>query len=237
MKSKSPRAGVMLSPSTEQRLTSYALAASAAGVGMLALTMPAEGRIIYTRAHHVITHGGSFDLDLNHDGVTDFTLRGRYFTRSMSTFISMLSAFAAAGNGVDGWTAVQRSLSGTHFQPYAFALKAGAKINRAQYFVGQRIASVSLGPGGGYYDGSWVNVKNRYLGLQFKINGVTHYGWARMNVQVQNQRVTATLTGYAYETVANKPIVAGQTKFDPTAKASLGTLAKGRSPLPEVSGK
>jgi hypothetical protein len=68
MKSKAQRARAMLSPSIDQRLTSYALAASAAGVGVLALTMPAEGRIIYTPAHHVITHGGSFSLDVNHDG-------------------------------------------------------------------------------------------------------------------------------------------------------------------------
>jgi hypothetical protein len=238
MKSKSLRARVMLSPSTDQRLTSYALAASAAGVGVLALTMPAEGRIIYTPAHHVITHGGSFNLDLNHDGIIDFTLRDKYFTRSMSTFISALSAVPAAGNGVDGWTAVQRGLSSTQMQHYAFALKAGARIGGAQYFVGQQIASVIAGPGGSYYDGSWVNVRNRYLGLRFKIKGSTHYGWARLNVKVQKLRVTATLTGYAYETVANRPIVVGQTEPDPTAGAtSLGSLAKGWSDLPGVSGK
>jgi hypothetical protein len=238
MKSKSPRARVTLSPSIDQRLTSYALAASAAGVGVLALTMPAEGRIIYTPAHHVITHGGSFSLDVNHDGVIDFTLRDRSFTRSMSTFISMLSAIPAAGNGIDGWTAVQRGLSNTQMQHYAFALKAGVRIGGAQYFVGQKIASVSAGPGGGYYDGSWVNVKNRYLGLQFKINGAVHYGWARLNVQVQNQRVTGTLTGYAYETLADKSIVVGQTAPDSTAEASsLGSLAKGWSALPGASAK
>jgi hypothetical protein len=228
----------MLSPSTDRRLTSYALAASAAGVGVLALTMPAEGRIIYTPTHHVITHGGSFNLDLNHDGVIDFTLRGRYFTRSMSTFISVLSAIPAAGNGADGWTAVQHGLSSTQVQHYAFALKAGAKIGGAQYFVGQQIASVIAGPGGYYYDGSWVNVKNRYLGLQFKIKGATHYGWARLSVRVQKLRVTAILTGYAYETVANKSVVVGQTEPNPTADApSLGGLARGWSEVPGVPGK
>jgi hypothetical protein len=156
----------------------------------------------------------------------------------MSTFISVLSAIPAAGNGADGWTAVQHGLSSTQMQHYAFALKAGARIGGAQYFVGQQIASVIAGPGGVYYDGSWVNVKNRYLGLQFKIKGATHYGWARLNVRVQKQRVTATLTGYAYETVENQSIVVGRTKADSTAKAaSLGSLAKGWSELPGVSGK
>jgi len=30
----------------------------------------------------------------------------------------------------------------------------------------------------GYYYGHWTNVKDRYLGLKFKINGKFHYGWA-----------------------------------------------------------
>jgi len=97
--------------------------------------------------------------------------------------------------------------------------------------------------------GSWINVKNRYLGIKFEINGETHYGWARLSVLVQLPlTVTATLTGYAYETVPNKPIVAGQTKeaeetdgsirepeavlSAPIAKpAALGLLAAGAPAL------
>jgi hypothetical protein len=59
--------------------------------------------------------------------------------------------------------------------------------------------------------GSWVNVKNRYLGFKFKISGKTHYGWARLSVSLQGFSITATLTGYAYETEVGKPITTGQT--------------------------
>ena len=38
-------------PDFEHRLSMYALAASAAGVGMLALTPSAEGKIVYTKAN------------------------------------------------------------------------------------------------------------------------------------------------------------------------------------------
>ena len=222
-----PRPAVKLSSSMDQRLVSYALAARAAGVGVLALVVPAEGKIVYTPTHKVITHGGSYNLDLNHDGTTDFTLQDTFWT-NCSTFVSALRVKPAAGNGAEGWTG---------FQPYAFALKRGAKIGPADYFPGQQMASVLAGPTGGGYNGSWVNVKNRYLGLQFKIKGKTHYGWARLSVQVQGyptDRVTGTLTGYAYETVPNKRIVAGQTKGpeQPTLQpAGLGRLAKGVSAL------
>jgi hypothetical protein len=57
-------------------------------------------------------------------------------------------------------------------------------------------------------------VKNRYLGLRFNIKQKTHYGWARLNISCnpKNRRITALLTGYAYETIPNKPIVTGKTK-------------------------
>jgi hypothetical protein len=61
-------------------------------------------------------------------------------------------------------------------------------------------------------------VTNRYLGLKFKIKGKIHFGWARLSV-VGRQRITATLTGYTYETIPGKAIKAGQTKGtadDPT---------------------
>jgi hypothetical protein len=94
-------------------------------------------------------------------------------------------------------------------------------------------------------------VTNRYLGLQFIIHGRIHYGWARLSVERAN--LTATLTGYAYETIPNKPIIAGKTKgvadewaeedFGPGASliapvadtlqpASLGMLALGAQGVP-----
>jgi hypothetical protein len=39
------------------------------------------------------------------------------------------------------------------------------------------------------------------------INGETHFGWARLNVTAAaGANIKATLTGYAYETVPDKPI-------------------------------
>jgi hypothetical protein len=56
------------------------------------------------------------------------------------------------------------------------------------------------------------NVTSRYLGLKFEVDGKTHYGWARLTVQLPgNYLINATLTGYAYETVPDKGILAGQT--------------------------
>jgi hypothetical protein len=54
--------------------------------------------------------------------------------------------------------------------------------------------------------GLWLNAQHRYLGLKFVISGQIHYGWARLNVA---SCCSATLTGYAYETIPNKRILTG----------------------------
>ena len=87
-----------------------------------------------------------------------------------------------------------------------------------------------------YTQGPWVNVTNRYLGVKFKINGKLHYGWARLNVKVVRGQyeITATLTGYAYETIPNKAIIAGKTKGPDVITVqpgSLGRLAQGSAGL------
>ena len=89
--------------------------------------------------------------------------------------------------------------------------------------------------------GQWGNngtgLKNRYLGLRFFIHGKLHYGWARVSVFVDGDQFSPPplLTGYAYETIANKPIVAGAKKSQEAVTvqpATLGHLAAGASAIP-----
>jgi len=78
----------------------------------------------------------------------------------------------------------------------------------------------------------WQKGVQAYLGLKFMIAGQVHYGWARVQ---SNGLATAFVDGYAYETVANKPIVTGRTKGPDVITArpgSLGHLAAGASAIP-----
>jgi hypothetical protein len=227
-----------LSESLYRRLNAYTLAATAAGVGMLALAQPSEARVIYTRAHQVIGKNGVYELDLNHDGTIDFLIQQLGNTYH-STGVNGLFAQAALGNSVQGST--------SHRSNFAAALHQGSAIGASRRFLkavypGDIMANLWVTNHSTGESGRWLNVTRRYLGLKFKIDGKTHYGWARLNVQEGsgNLQITATLTGYAYETVPGKEILAGQTASqvddssagEKSAPTSLGTLALGVQGIP-----
>jgi hypothetical protein len=220
----------------------YALAASAAGVGMLALVQPAEGKIIYTKAHKSIGPRITLHLDLNHDGVADFDLKDAFSSSTAGGAFGVLSALPDRNqNAVWGHTVPTRG--------YASALSANVRIGpKGQFLPGagfMAASSVSGGlrhhPGNFSCTGPWANVTTRYLGLKFVIAGGEHFGWARLNVSCVSASVNATLTGYAYETVANRPIVTGKQSGpdesdnsipNSAAAGTLGRLAQGTKGRP-----
>jgi hypothetical protein len=215
-----------LSETCQRRLNSYALAATAAGVGALALAPSAEAKIVYTPAHVVMSSSGfqNYLLDLNHDGVADFSFIA-YNETGMSSQFAFLRCNSRATNRVWGRT-------------YEAALRPGVRIGSGGRYASHiSMARVFTFRGGSGFRGPWANggkgIKDGYLGLKFAIKGKTHYGWARLNVSVRAQDgvyISATLTGYAYETVPNKSIVAGRTKGPDVitlTPASLGHLAQG----------
>jgi hypothetical protein len=197
-----------LSESVNQRLNMYALAASAAGVSLLALSQPAAAKIVYTAAHVNITPNHTILLDLNHDGTTDFSFRNVLATTSVGSFRSdRLSILPRIANQIWG----HKTGAGGH---YASALAAGIKVGPSGAFsAGSRSMAYGRDDVGSYYcEGKWNGLQKRYLGLKFTIHGKTHFGWARLNVTCNLYKVNAVLTGYAFETIANKSIVTGKTK-------------------------
>jgi hypothetical protein len=209
-----PRKTAKLSKSLSHQLNMYTLAASA-GVGALTLAPPAEAKVIYTHVHHNIGRNERYKVSLNHAEMGDLTFVNRYGC-NQDYCQDALSAIPSAGNAVEGKFTV------------AYALNPGVKIGPKEPFSGKVMAYSSSSEG---TFGQWANVSNRYLGLKFNIKGKAHYGWLRLTVRLSGHaRITATLTGYAYETIANKPIIAGKTEGPDVVTiqpASLGHLAQG----------
>jgi len=252
------RATVELGRNLENRLRSYAIAArtiatnwdnatlaiSAISLTGLVILMPglADAEVIFTPAHRVLQlHGPGesfFSLDVNNDGQPDFIVyigQGSSHSSGNLSFNAELAAFGYGSNRVmsnskGNWQAAL---------PHGEMIGPEKKFdNTAQWMAACQFINFRGGSGG-----PWRNVTNRYLGLKFVVDGEIHYGWARMTVQT-SCGYTVVLTGYAYETVPNKPIRAvanavensdmklPSATSDSTPAATLGALALGYSGLP-----
>lgn len=202
------RSSARLGSKLDNKLIAYASAASAAGVGVLAVAQPAEAKIVYTPAHVSITQTNvPVYLDINHDGINDFQLLNDFqnFGNRRSWFLGVAGVAPYVGNGVLGNANSASALANgipigprKHFSGSTGAVQGMARIYTSNYNL--RTSS-----------GQWRNTTSRYLGLKFSINGQTHYGWARLSVHARVGAFSALLTGYAYETVPNMPIVTGKT--------------------------
>jgi len=227
-----------LKSSAEKRLLGYAALATASGVGILALAQPSEAEVVYTPAHVSFTHNTFTPIDIDGDGVNDFTVRVRSsapaITKTFSTLTSAAMLLYPAVNANRIW-GTNRAAS---VLPPGVIVGPNGKFTPDNSFMG---GASALNGGTPRYNGPWAppggTEKNQYVGLKFLINGEVHLGWARFSVKVRTARkggVTAVLTGYAYETVAKKPIVTGRTsgadgsgETSAPAGTSLGDLALG----------
>ncbi len=181
-----------VSHSLQRLLNAYTTAATAAGVGVLALTQPAEAEVLYTPVHKHINANTVLNIDLNHDGIVDFQISYYYTYRNLrprtkpleGTFLLYRRVYAI---GAQPSNMVESAV--VKGRAWAAALAPRALIGpEAAFQAGkQMMADFSAfgnntqgGEQGGLWP--WLGATRRYLGFKFLIDGATHYGWARLNV-------------------------------------------------------
>lgn len=227
------RSLIQIKPSLERKLLAYAAAGGAAYAAAIVGAIPAQAEVVYTQAHIVMTLNSSGMLDINGDGINDFVYQEQSVFqcgRSCQTtyFFNWVDFQAAqAGNGVVEGPKVINWVCFAHLQ-------AKKTVGDGRQFISTGSASFQddecLG---------WKPPARGYVGLRFTIDGDTHYGWLRLIVTPSSTQKaeTVTITGYAYETEPNTPIVIDQRPGDdvissgPSEPASLGVLAAGASGL------
>ncbi len=179
---------------------------------LLALIPPATAEVVYTPANVSIPLGGVYSFDVNHDGIADITLRSH-----------LLQNYCQFGDGYE-WNLAVTPAAGDgavlENGGDAAALVQGSSIDLAQVFTSgtARMAELDWGNCSRGSYGQWLNIPNRYLGLEFRLPGSVgiHYGWAKVAVvaYVDNYghlQASTVLQGFAYETIAGRRILAGQT--------------------------
>jgi hypothetical protein len=145
----------------------YALAASAAGVGMLTLAQSAEAKILYTSTNIQISQ---YNLDLNGDGQVDFVFDDFYAHGSTSYAIELQFYSGRAMR-------INKAIGNN----YSFsALPPGVRVGPGDHFSmrtnGAIMADVIHRKGKIYYSGNWANggkgVKNRKRLSNTPVRGV-----------------------------------------------------------------
>jgi hypothetical protein len=198
----------------------------------MSLAPVAEAKIIYTPTHiQIPPNSHSLIIDFNYEPKhRDADLFLNRFSRGGSGIST--SGMGIAGAGYDRAFDAVASASGL-----AAALRPGARMGPHNHVTAQGLMAVITHTETGErttWRGQWANsgkgLKNGYLGLKFTLNGEIHYGWARVSLTVKGNRIaTATLTGYAFETIPNKSIIIGKTQGADVIvePATLGDLAAG----------
>lgn len=207
-----------------RQIAQYSIAAAVAGVSVFALAAPAAGEVVVTKKTIPFplgtrSHPELVGISLSNNGVNDISFLFNSFSEKNGRDLFMSNA--NRNNGV---------LMGGHFDLYAVALPRGAKIGPVAsgvtpFFFYEGLVELSASSQNtpkyceGYFGSNpktfigCGNPKNKFLGVSFQHNGQTHYGWIRLTVTTTSDpngpRMSAAVTGYAYETVANKPILAG----------------------------
>lgn len=241
--SRDNRSAVRLSSALEKKLIAYAAAASAAGVGILACSLPVEGKVVSTVNWIQIVPGSMMTIDLNNDGIADFQFsnpikRSTYGYRRYGTLKILPQGQSNAIWGTRGSASALGS---------GVTIGSGGKFQPSHQFMGAESYRFRYGAYYGSYSsvGQWKQTSRSYLGFKFTINGEVHYGWARVNAVATNVGMYAAVSEYAYETIPNKSIRTGQTGGaakdkhkrvagsgslkSPTSTGSLGNLAAGAS--------
>jgi hypothetical protein len=205
---------IAFSHSLEKTVAAYAAAAAAAGVTVLAMAAPASARIVFTPSNaEVDCFNTNLLIDMNGDGVADFRLSGYEFSYGHGSGRLVINAVQRPD------PASAAAIGSLRYRgTYAFALTPGETISSKQDFLKlstfniTRLASISVS---NRHLGFFRYTTDRALGVRFKFTSPivrevgVHYGW--IGVQSLGDR-SGQLSGWAYETVPNRPIKAGQTQ-------------------------
>ncbi|MFG6686635.1 T9SS type A sorting domain-containing protein [Mariniflexile sp. HNIBRBA6329] len=144
--------------------------------------------------------GDYYNLDLNNDGIVDFTLKSLYLTNGTfleissphgdNTFIAVFPWEVAIVKPLENGDEVFNLTGLINHEPFGYLGAEGC-----------------WGGDGSFCPYNWQGNTDKYLGLGFLINGQSYYGWARLNVTSASQWV---IKDYAYNATKDEPIQAGQ---------------------------
>lgn len=225
-----------LSSVASKRLLQYGLGigAAAAGVPVAGHAQANNPNVVYTNAGDLTATTIYFDLNAAPGGTTvsSTNFAGADF-RLYENGINAGTKPRVGAYGANQTNQIVAATRGTLNRSYAVALSNGATIGSLQNFVtNPYLDNTGLGSNysaPGQSQGDFKVGTTGYIGLKLQPSGSTDafYGWAYLTFNgTGNTAGEFTLHGFAYDTVANEAILAGQVP-EPSSALLLATGAGG----------
>jgi Secretion system C-terminal sorting domain len=149
----------------------------------------------------------TYQLDLNNDGISDFQLYQFHWIDlcPVPRHSSYVSVSPLGSNKV--------ACESTSIGICPLALANGVVIQNNNWYStsGLKLEEHLTGCSGTlqYTCSNWYLATDKYLGLKLIVGSNTYYGWVRLDVAQFG--TSFTIKDYAYNSIPNQPILAGQT--------------------------
>lgn len=197
----------------QKRLASYSrLAGAAAAIAPLVAT----GEIVYTDVDpdQTLALADVFEVDFNDDGVIDMFLGIGTATGNTSGGAAVyFQAAFASGSGAGSFAGSIQVFGGNNFY-FPEAYNAGVNLDstlewQSPSAFGSLNYITSVGAVPSASGGNFESQTNKYLAVRFTLGAAQHYGWVRLSAGIAGPTNFLTVSGFAFEAVADEGIEAG----------------------------
>jgi hypothetical protein len=171
---------------------------------VLALNIKLKAEIIYTDIEpdkvlfSTLTTPMYYDLDIDANGAVDFCI-------AHHETIQFFSAY-------NGSMALSRTNPYDYSEPSVIEMDDSINVNSKDWI--SNYGSINLTE-------RWDGQSNKYIGLKFKQGAEWHYGW--LEISIPNDHHNCIVHGFAYNSVPNEGIKAGETSSTSIKSESFDT--------------
>lgn len=156
----------------------------------------------------------NYNLDLNNDANNDFLLTAFRVDPPQigNETYSNVTASPLNGNAVKD--TLVNSINVSIPLQFSAVIDSNLLLNQSWQTSGSQSLKNGLFGGSLLSDtvwGLWDSLSDYYLGLRLLQSGQTYYGWVRLRVDVTSFYASVIIRDYAYNSIPDQPILAGQT--------------------------
>lgn len=217
-----------------KKIKAYSLAAGA----VVAVSSEAEAQVAHSgTVNETVT--SSFLIDIDGDGVNDYNI-GINTWSSTSTSNSITYTYYSGFFYINPLVGSNELLSTGG--SYLVALSSSETVSSGLSIWNYNSNNLNLGYTyyGSVYNSNFIGQGDKFIGVKFDIDGNTHYGWIRVNVESGLGNSQITVVDWAYEQTPDASIMTGDTGTPPQVTGiSIANIAATTADLlftPNVDG-